>query len=507
MQQPVSSSTQHTNVTVVRRLRLASRALRRTVRFDVVLPPGYDAAASAPYPVLYLNDGQDLRRLHLPATLNALYRHQAVRPFVLVAIQAGVRVQEYGTAAYADYLGRGSRAKHYTEFLLTELLPYAQARYHVSADPGQVVVAGFSLSGLAAFDFVWHHPEAALRAGVFSGSFWWRRRALDQGYTDADRLMHLLVREGQAAPGQRFWLQTGTLDETNDRNHNGIIDAIEDTQDLITELAHHGLHPNHDVRYVEVVDGRHNQATWGRILPDFLQWAFGTKRVGEWLTADELLGSRRVWGSPSRLARHRRRLRPQPATLPPYPNAASLADFPLPATIPRPQPGQYPTYFDASYIPRVPVGANPLVQLEQQLREVEQLLGTLTDAQALTNYDPGKWSIKEMLLHVLDSERVFAYRALCFARGEQQTLPGFDQDAYAPEAGANNRPLTDILAEYAAVRAATLALFRSFTPAQLDRVGTTASGPVSVRALLFAIPGHEAHHLHILRERYLPLLA
>ncbi|QNE39580.1 esterase family protein [Hymenobacter sp. NBH84] len=284
MNQPVPLPTQNTAVTVVRRLRLASRALRRTVRFDVVLPPSYDAAAPAPYPVLYLNDGQDLRRLHLPATLNALYRHRAVRPFVLVAIQAGVRVQEYGTAAYADYLGRGSRAKHYTEFLLTEMLPYAQARYHVSANPAEVVVAGFSLSGLAAFDFVWHHPEAALRAGVFSGSFWWRRRALDQGYTDADRLMHLLVREGQPAPGQQFWLQTGTLDETNDRNNNGIIDAIEDTLDLMMELEQHGLHSNREVRYVEVVDGRHNQVTWGRILPDF--FAMGLRASGDTGVAD-----------------------------------------------------------------------------------------------------------------------------------------------------------------------------------------------------------------------------
>ena len=469
-----------------------SAYLQRTVRLAVVLPPGYDPAGP-PYPVLYLNDGQDLRRLRLPATLNALYRQRALRPFVLVAVPAGVRVQEYGTAAEPDYLGRGSRAGQYTEFLRRELLPYAQAHYHVSADPREVVVAGFSLSGLAAFDFAWHHPEAALRAGAFSGSFWWRRRALDQGYTDADRLMHALVRRGQPAAGQQFWLQTGTRDETNDRNKNGIIDSIEDTYDLITELERHGLRPGRDIRYVEVVGGRHNQRTWGHIMPDFLQWAFGTKAV-----IQAFPGSQSRWLSRQRLAHQRRQYRRTPSLR----HSATLM-----TDTSRPRPGHYPAYFDEAYLPRVPAGADPIEQLSAQLAEVQELMAPLTDAQALTNYDPGKWSIKEVLLHLLDTERIFAYRALRIARGDQQPLPGFDQEAYGPAAGANSRPLTDILAEYAAVRAATLALFRSFTPTQLDCLGTASNCPVSVRALVFVAAGHEAHHLRILRERYLPLLA
>jgi len=486
----------------VQQVAFTSTYLQRTVQLEVVLPPGFEAARARPYPVLYLHDGQDLRRLRLPSTLNLLYRRQAVQPFVLVAVPAGVRVQEYGVAAEADYLKRGSRAGEYTDFLLHELMPYVRAHYPVSTDPRAVVVAGFSLSGLAAFDFVWHHPAVALRAGVFSGSFWWRRRALDQGYTDADRIMHGLVRGGQPAPGQQFWLQTGTRDETNDRNYNGIIDSIEDTYDLITELEQHGLQAGRDIRYVEVVGGRHNQRTWGHILPDFLQWAFGPTAA-----IQDLTGEQSRWHSRQRLAHQRRQYQREQIARRQQAASFSTDSLRMTAAISRPQPGQYPAYFDEAYLPRVPAGADPLAQLAQQLAEVEALIGPLTDEQALTNYDPGKWSIKEVLLHLLDTERIFAYRALRIARGDQQPLPGFDQEAYGPEAGANNRPLTDILAEYAAVRAATLALFRSFTSAQLDRMGTASNCPVSVRALVFVTAGHEAHHLRILRERYLPLLA
>lgn len=171
----------------------------------------------------------------------------------------------------------------------------------------------------------------------------------------------------------------------------------------------------------------------------------------------------------------------------------------------RPQPGQYVAYFD-NYISRVPAGAEPLTVLAEQPAGLRQLIGGLTEEQALTAYAPGKWTIKEMLLHIIDTERIFAYRALRIARGDQQPLPGFDENAYAEESGANARSLSDLFQEYDAVRQATLTLFRSFTPAQLDRTGTASNNPLSVRALLFVLPGHEAHHRHILRERYLPLL-
>jgi enterochelin esterase-like enzyme len=232
--------------------------------------------------VLYLNDGQDLAKLRLTSVLDSLYQKQAIQPFVLVAIYAGDRIQEYGTAARADYMNRGSKAGLYTDFVLTELLPYIKKRYRVSSEPTQSVFAGFSLGGLSAFDIVFHHPDKFSRAGVFSGSFWWRSKSTEDGYRDeTDRIMHDLVRKGGHHRSLKFWFETGTEDETSDRNNNGIIDSIEDTTDLIDELVKKGYRWNRtagqetDIRYVEIVGGKHNQDTWSQIMPDFLTWAFG----------------------------------------------------------------------------------------------------------------------------------------------------------------------------------------------------------------------------------------
>jgi len=498
-------STQRQTVTVVRNQSLDSVPLERTVRLDLVLPPGYDPAAG-PYPVLYLYDGQDLSRLRLPATLNGLYRRQALQPFVLVAIHAGERIREYGTAARPDFLNRGEKAGLYTEFMLRELMPSVQAQYHVSADPRQVVVAGFSLSGLSAFDLVWHHPEAARRAGVFSGSFWWRSRALSEGYTDADRIMHSLVRHGQPHPEHQFWLQTGTQDETNDRNHNGIIDSIEDTLDVMATLTRVGL-PEPSVRYVEVVNGRHNQHTWAHVMPDFLQWAFGSDARSGWQVSRPPMKAipSHHWESTRRML-NRRHPRVRKRNNSRYLAASSASSSAMNPITTRPAPGEYLAFYQ-TYVGYIPEGADPLAQLQAQFWQVQQLTNMLTDEQANLAYAPGKWTIKEVLLHMLDTERIMAYRALRFARGDQQNLPGFEQDDYVPNSGANERQLSDIMAEYAATRAATVALFRTFTPTQLSRAGTANNGPVSVRALTYIVPGHEAHHLHVLRERYLPLLA
>ncbi|MGI4762564.1 MAG: alpha/beta hydrolase-fold protein [Janthinobacterium lividum] len=494
------------NTVVVRRDEyLFSVALGRVVRLDVVLPPGFSMRAAQPYPVLYLNDGQDLARLHLPATLNRLFQRGEVRPFVLVAIHAADRLQEYGVAARPDYLGRGSRAGRYTDFMLKELLPYVQAHYHASANPAEAAVAGMSLGGLMAFDLAWHHPEAFLKCGAFSGSFWWRGRGLAEGYTDADRLMHQLVHARRASPDQQFWLQTGTDDEISDRNNNGIIDAIDDTLDLLTALAAQGL-PAPAARYVEVPGGHHHPDTWGTIMPDFLRWAFGTKElVAPEMAARTLrparwrLGGRALTRRPGGAARWKFRYLRRAATFAAMPATPVL-------TLARPAPGTYLPYTQ-TYIDLVPADTDPLAQLRQQAAEVHRELAGLTEAQALLRYAPGKWTPKEMLVHMADSERIFAYRALRFARADAQELPGFDENEFAANSEANDRPLSDLLTEYHAVRAATLAFFAALNGGQLDRAGRANGGATSVRALLFIIAGHEQHHLRILRERYWPLLS
>ncbi|MBD2716108.1 DinB family protein [Microvirga sp. STR05] len=153
------------------------------------------------------------------------------------------------------------------------------------------------------------------------------------------------------------------------------------------------------------------------------------------------------------------------------------------------------------------VTGDPLAALQAQPAELRRLLTGLTEQQGQFRYASGKWSIKEMLVHMIDTERIFAYRALRIARGDTTPLPGFEQDDYVPASEADSRSLTSILHEYDTVRAATLSLLESLSEAQLGRQGTASGQPVSVRAMNFIIAGHEAHHLHILQERYLPLLA
>ncbi|GAB3997292.1 hypothetical protein GCM10028807_42100 [Spirosoma daeguense] len=281
---PALSCAEHPTVTVRRDDSLYSVPLKRTVHLDVVMPTGYRPVSEGDspnlLPVLYLNDGQDLARLRMTEVLDSLYEKQAIRPFVLVAIHAGDRIQEYGTAAQADYMNRGSKANLYTDFVLTELIPYLKKHYPISTDPVHSIFAGFSLGGLSAFDIVFHHPDHFSKAGVFSGSLWWRSKSTADGYRDeTDRIMHDLVRKGTYHPELKFWFEAGTDDETSDRNNNGIIDAIDDTLDLMDELEKKGYQRNDngqptDIRYVEVQGGRHDQETWSKIMPDFLTWAF-----------------------------------------------------------------------------------------------------------------------------------------------------------------------------------------------------------------------------------------
>ena len=128
-------------------------------------------------------------------------------------------------------------------------------------------------------DIVWSNPHEFTKAGVFSGSFWWRDKAQDdpEFNEDTNRIMHRLIREGGYYPWLKFFFETGALDETMDRNNNGIIDAIDDTLSLIDELVTKGYSPHDDIHYLELGDGRHDVATWARAMPVFLKWGWGRK--------------------------------------------------------------------------------------------------------------------------------------------------------------------------------------------------------------------------------------
>lgn len=168
--------------------------------------------------------------------------------------------------------------------------------------------------------------------------------------------------------------------------------------------------------------------------------------------------------------------------------------------IPRPAADEYLEYY-GKYIARVPED-DALAALTSRFDHALDALSTLTDAQALHRYAPDKWSVKQVIGHVSDSERVFSYRALRIARGDATPLAGFDENTYAAAGGFDARPFRSLLDEWRAVRAATLALFGGLEPAALTRRGTANGATISVRALAWILAGHEIHHVALLRERY-----
>jgi hypothetical protein len=170
------------------------------------------------------------------------------------------------------------------------------------------------------------------------------------------------------------------------------------------------------------------------------------------------------------------------------------------ATIARPGATEYAPYYGA-YISQVPDG-NLLSQLEQQGRETAALLRGIDEKKSQHRYAPGKWTIREVVGHLVDAERVFTYRAVTFARGDPTKLPSFDENVWAKTSNAARRSMADLIAEFEAVRAATIALFRGFSDEEFARSGTASNNPVSVRALAYIVAGHERHHVKVLHDRY-----
>ena len=167
----------------------------------------------------------------------------------------------------------------------------------------------------------------------------------------------------------------------------------------------------------------------------------------------------------------------------------------------RPQASEYAPYFE-KYVALVPDG-EIVETLEAQLKETKLLLRTLREEGAAFRYAAGKWSVKEVLGHISDQERVFAYRLLRIARGDQTPLAGFDQDEYVKMGNFSTRPLAELLEEFTAVRRATITLVQSLDEAAWPRRGVANQKEISARALAFLIAGHELHHRAVLQERYI----
>ncbi|RYG21019.1 MAG: esterase family protein [Chitinophagaceae bacterium] len=252
---------------------IKSEFLKRTVDIDIYSPD--NLMGNECVNLLLINDGQDLAQMDMENMLDHLYEKWKIEPTIVVGIKASAeRLMEFGIANRPDFKKRGAKAAAYTDFVIKELIPYVQHAVDFTIN-GKRAFAGFSLGGLTAFDIVWNNANYFDAVGVFSGSFWWRKKDLKAGYTDDDRILHEMIRETKTNPALKFWLMTGTHDEVADRNHNFIIDSIDDTIDVIKELMKKGYQRPNDIFYYEMVGGKHDVSTWGKAMPKFLEWAFG----------------------------------------------------------------------------------------------------------------------------------------------------------------------------------------------------------------------------------------
>jgi uncharacterized damage-inducible protein DinB len=170
--------------------------------------------------------------------------------------------------------------------------------------------------------------------------------------------------------------------------------------------------------------------------------------------------------------------------------------------IEKPKEGEYPPYAFV-YIGLLPDDGLVLEHMRESLKAATDFVLSLPEEKLAFRYAPGKWTIKEILAHLIDDERIYAYRALRFARNDLTELPGFEQDAYALHSGADGRGVESLLEEFAAVRRSTIALFDSFDEEALKRSGVADGNRATVRALAYHIAGHELRHFKIIKERYL----
>lgn len=254
---------------------ISSEHLKREIIVDLYFPTGESDGDELG--LLLINDGQDLTTMNFQDILEELYEEHAITPLLCVGINCGKdRKNEYGTANIPDYQGLGAKAALYTRFIFEELLPFIRSEYGIHSFK-EKSFCGFSLGGLSALDIVWNHANEFSKVGVFSGSLWWRSVSQDDPLfvEEKHRIMHNEIRTGNYAPWLKFFFETGTLDETADRNNNGIIDSIDDTLSLIDELVKKGYNPESDIRYLELSDGKHDVTTWARAFPEFLKWGWG----------------------------------------------------------------------------------------------------------------------------------------------------------------------------------------------------------------------------------------
>ncbi|MHB1057500.1 MAG: alpha/beta hydrolase [Rhodanobacter sp.] len=274
----------------------------------VYLPPGYAQASARRYPVLYANDGQDMAAVGLQATLARLYREKAIEPVIVVAIRMlDDRASGYGLsdrAAARSLVGGsrigpiGARAQDYSAWVAAVLVPYVDAHYRTRRSARERTMLGWSLGALNAFNLGWQYPDVFGRIGAFSPSFWLAADRTSATAVQHTRLAQAMVDRGRRRADLKMWFAVGTAEETKDRDGDGINDTLDDVQDLLQgyrgadgfrlrglkQLGYSidmdcAKHPSRDAdaSLFLLPGGEHNQASWGKMLPPFLRWAYGRR--------------------------------------------------------------------------------------------------------------------------------------------------------------------------------------------------------------------------------------
>lgn len=251
-----------------------SRHLQRQVKLTIISTPVPDDKNTLH--LLLLNDGQDMEKWNIKKMVDSLYRKKLIAPLLVVGIHAGSREKEYGVSGMPDFMNRGDKADKYAAFVDDELYPFIKKMAAVRRFK-TVVVAGCSLGGLSAFDIAWDHADKIDKVGVFSGSFWWS----DKDMTAADysfennRIIINKIRSSRKKPHLKYWFYTGEKgDKKIDLNRNGIIDATEETKDLVELIKTKNVCLPEDITYVDEADGTNFTESWREQLPAFLLWAF-----------------------------------------------------------------------------------------------------------------------------------------------------------------------------------------------------------------------------------------
>lgn len=229
--------------------------------------------------LILVNDGQDAGALRLLKTTDSLFRKGMIQPTILVAIHANNRTGDYGIGGNPDLENRGNRADKYSSFVINELLPHVKKQSGVCKF-SSVTMMGCSQGGLSAFDIAWNNADKIDRVAVFSGSFWWRdKKPEDPSYSDAaNRITHRMVQSSRKRPSLGYWFYAGTAEETGDRDKDGVIDVIDDTQDLIDLIGKKNLQLKEPVVFRKVEGGKHHTDSWASVLPEFMIWAVGKAR-------------------------------------------------------------------------------------------------------------------------------------------------------------------------------------------------------------------------------------